>query len=122
MAESTDGTIEQKMAGCNDDLPKMKRLAGILKTKFTNSCGDTASILSRLQRNLDDGDLSARAMAQMVAIRRFREAVLRAYEILALHDGLPDQLSSPREAQAFHELRRFHTRPLRLNWGPDRDM
>ena len=27
-------------------------------------------------------------------------------------------LSSPREARAFHELRRYHTRPLRLNWGP----
>ena len=21
--------------------------------------------------------------------------------------------------QAFHELRRYHTRPLRLNWGPE---
>ena len=28
-------------------------------------------------------------------------------------------LSSPREARAFHELRRYHTRPLRLNWGPE---
>ena len=28
------------------------------------------------------------------------------------------QLSSPREAQAFHKLRRYHTRPPRLNWGP----
>ena len=27
-------------------------------------------------------------------------------------------ISSPREAWAFHELRRYHTRPLRLNWGP----
>merc|ERR1712127_960450 len=27
-------------------------------------------------------------------------------------------LSSTREARAFHELRRYHTRPLRLNWGP----
>ena len=92
MAESTDGTIEQKMAGCNDDLPNMKRLAGVLKTKFTNSCIDAASILSRLQRNLDDAELSARATAQMVAVRRFREDVLRAYEILALHNALPEQL------------------------------
>ena len=30
----------------------------------------------------------------MVHIRRFREDVLRAYEILALHDGLPDELFS----------------------------
>ena len=28
-------------------------------------------------------------------------------------------LSSPREARACHELRRYHTRPLRLNWGPE---
>ena len=28
-------------------------------------------------------------------------------------------LSSPRGALAFHELRRYHTRPLRLNWGPE---
>ena len=28
-------------------------------------------------------------------------------------------LSSPRGARAFHELRRYHTRPLRLNWGPE---
>ena len=55
MVENTDD-IEQKMTGCNDNLPKMKRLAGILKTKFTNGCGDAASILSRLQRNLDDGE------------------------------------------------------------------
>ena len=27
-------------------------------------------------------------------------------------------LSSPRGARAFHELRRYHTMPLRLNWGP----
>ena len=29
------------------------------------------------------------------------------------------ELSSPREARAFHELRRYHTRPLQLNWGPE---
>ena len=28
-------------------------------------------------------------------------------------------LSSPREAWAFYELKRYHTRPLRLNWGPE---
>ena len=28
-------------------------------------------------------------------------------------------LSSPRGAWAFDELRRYHTRPLRLNWGPE---
>ena len=38
--------------------------------------------------------------------------------------GLGDQvsqtkLSSPREARAFNELRRYHTRPLQLNWGPE---
>ena len=27
-------------------------------------------------------------------------------------------LSSPHGARAFHELRRYHTRPLQLNWGP----
>ena len=27
-------------------------------------------------------------------------------------------LSSPRGPWAFDELRRYHTRPLRLNWGP----
>ena len=27
-------------------------------------------------------------------------------------------LSSPRGARAFHELRRYHTRPSRFNWGP----
>ena len=25
----------------------------------------------------------------------------------------------PRFARAFHKLRRYHTRPLRLNWGPE---
>merc|ERR1712127_863171 len=29
------------------------------------------------------------------------------------------QLSSPHKARAFHELRRYHTRPLRFNWGPE---
>ena len=28
-------------------------------------------------------------------------------------------LSSPRFARAFHELRRYHTTPLRLHWGPE---
>ena len=28
-------------------------------------------------------------------------------------------LSSPRGAPAFHKLRRYHTRPLPLNWGPE---
>ena len=27
--------------------------------------------------------------------------------------------SSPRGVQPFHELRIYHTRPLRLNWGPE---
>ena len=30
-----------------------------------------------------------------------------------------DLLSSPRGARFFHELRRYHTRPLRLNWGSE---
>ena len=34
-----------------------------------------------------------------------------------LHSGL--DLSSPRGARAFPELRRYHTWPLRLNWGPE---
>ena len=28
------------------------------------------------------------------------------------------ELSSPRRTLAFHELGRYHTRPLGLNWGP----
>ena len=46
-----------------------------------------------------------------------------------IHQRFRIFLSSPREAQApagrprgaraFHELRRYHTRPLRLNWGPE---
>ena len=28
-------------------------------------------------------------------------------------------LSSPCGALAFHELRRYNTRPLRLDWGPE---
>ena len=28
-------------------------------------------------------------------------------------------ISIPRSAQAFHELRSYHTRPLQLNWGPE---
>ena len=28
-------------------------------------------------------------------------------------------LSRPHGAWAFHELRRYHNRPLRLNWGPE---
>ena len=32
--------------------------------------------------------------------------------------GGRSSLTSPRGARAFHELRRYHTRPLRLNWGP----
>ena len=29
------------------------------------------------------------------------------------------ELSRPRGAWAFHEFRRYHTRPLRLKWGPE---
>ena len=32
---------------------------------------------------------------------------------------IPFYLSSLRGVRAFHELRRYHTRPLRLNWGPE---
>ena len=32
---------------------------------------------------------------------------------------MKNTLSSPRGAQAFHELRKYHTRPLRLNWDPN---
>ena len=33
------------------------------------------------------------------------------------HSYIP--LSSPRGARAFHVLRRYHNRPLQLNWGPE---
>ena len=63
-----------------------------METKFTNSCGGAATSLSRLQRNLGDTDLSARVTAKMVAIRRNHEDVLRAYEILAIYNAMPEQL------------------------------
>ena len=94
MAESTNDSIEQKMAELDDDLSKMKKLAVILKMKFTNREGDAARLLSCLQRNLDDCELAARATQEMSQIRRFREDVLRAYEIIALHGGMPEDLFS----------------------------
>ena len=86
-AEHNDD-IEQKMAEFEGDLPKMKKLAGILKMKFTNREGDAARLLSRLSRNLDDGDLASRAAQEMARLRIFRDDVMRAYEIIALHDGI----------------------------------
>ena len=42
----------------------------------------------------------------------------RAHNSKGYLGGNTYDLSSPREARSFHELRRYHTRPLRLNWGP----
>ena len=64
MAEHNDD-IEQKMDEFEGDLPKMKKMAAILKMKFTNREEDVARLLSRLSRNLDDGGLAARAAQEM---------------------------------------------------------
>ena len=69
----------------------------------------------------------SRAWKRMWIIRRLKAARATELELLkvplyaqfceltALHLGL----SSPRGAWAFHELRRYDTRPLQLNWGPE---
>ena len=94
MAASSEGLIEQKMAACEDDLPKMKRLAGVWKTKFSNICTGAATSIDRLHRNLGDTDLCARVAAKMLEILRNHEDVLRAYERIAIHDDMPDKLFS----------------------------
>ena len=76
MAEHSEGSVGEKMACCQGDLPKMKRLAGVLKTKFTNSTSGAANSISRLQRDWEDLELSARIADKMVAIRRSHEEVL----------------------------------------------
>ena len=44
--------------------------------------------------------------------------VWKGWELFTLICRL-SALSSPRGAWAFDELRTYHTRPLRLNWGPE---
>ena len=90
-AEHNDD-IEQKMAELEGDLAKMKKLAGVLKMKFTNREGDAARLLSRLSRNLEDGDLASRAAQEMARLRTLRDDVMMAYEIIALHDMMPEAL------------------------------
>ena len=41
------------------------------------------------------------------------------FEILSSLREARAPTGRPRGARAFHELRRYHTRPLRLNWGPE---
>ena len=58
---------------------------------------------------LSDIDLLTRLLASQ------RAALFNKINI----QGDKISLSSPRGARNFHELRRYHTRPLRLNWGPE---
>ena len=50
-------------------------------------------------------------------VRHFRTSNIKKTKCSPV-PKLRAELSSPREARAFHELRRYHTRPLRFNWGP----
>ena len=93
MAENNDD-IEQKMDEFQGDLPEMEKLAEILKMKFTNREGGAARLLSRLSRNLDNNELATRATQEISYMRRFREDVMGAYEIIALHDRMSEDLFS----------------------------
>ena len=88
MAEAED--IETKMFGM--ELAQQKKLAGILKTKFTRGEKKAANLLQLWAENLDDADLAQRAAADMARLRTSRDTVLKAYDVLALQDGMPEQL------------------------------
>ena len=89
MAEQADD-IETKMLGL--ELAQQKKLAGILKTKFTRGEKDVANLLQLWADNLDDTDLAQRAAVDMTRLRTSRDSVLKAYDVLALQDGMPEQL------------------------------
>ena len=63
MAEQADD-IEAKMLAC-EDLPQQKKMAGILKMKFTRNEQDAAKLLQRWANNLDDADLAQRASTDL---------------------------------------------------------
>ena len=89
MAEQADN-IETKMLGL--ELAQQKKLAGILKTKFTRGEKDVANLIQLWAENLDDADLAQRAAVDMKRHRTSRDSVLKAYDVLALQDGMPEQL------------------------------
>ena len=60
--------------------------------KFTNREHDAAKLLDRLANNLDDIDLATRATTDMERLRITRDSVLKAYEVLAIQDGMPEDL------------------------------
>ena len=91
MAAGYNDDIEQKMLAC-EDLPKQKKMAGILKMKFTNREVDAARLIDRLANNLDDTDLATRAAQDMERLRITRDAVLMAYDVLSIQKGMPEDL------------------------------
>ena len=67
MAEQGTDDIEAKMAGL--DLACQKKLAGVMKTKFTRGEKDAASVLKLWSENIDDTALSERATTYMTRLR-----------------------------------------------------
>ena len=95
---------EEKLRGCEDDLPKLKRLAAVWKTKFSNSCNGVDGTIDRLRRNLGDFDLCDRLNTRIREIRGCYEDLMRAYEWIALHPDMPEQLFSTEYNQKMGDL------------------
>ena len=101
MAEQADN-IETKMLGLY--LPQQKKMAGILKTKFTRYEKDAANLLKRWANNLDDTDLAQRADTDLERLRISRDSVLRAYNVLTLQEGMPEQLFQEQYQKKVEEM------------------
>ena len=83
---------EEKIRECEDDLVKFKRLAGVWKNKFSNSCNGIDVIVSRLRKDLEDLGLSDRLRSRCNEVRSNYEDLMRIYEKIACHEDMPELL------------------------------
>ena len=84
----------------------------VLKVTFTKFCIANNLIIQNVTKKIhvDDGKANKTLKSAITVVN-----IVKA----TFTYRMPTNLSSPRGARAFHELRRYHTRPLRLNWGPE---
>ena len=101
---ATGEGVEQKLRACEDNLSKLKRLARVWKTKFSNSCVGIAGTVDRLRRNIGEHDLCDRLNTRIGEIRGNYENCMRVYEWIALHPDMSEKLFSAEYDQKMNDL------------------
>ena len=85
-------SVEDRIRECNDDLPALKKLARVWKTKFTTSCVGIEAALNRLRRDLTDPVQGDSVMEKVREVQDNFDNVQRIYEKIGTHVDVSEEL------------------------------